>query len=160
MDAIALIIALILVVPGVFMAFVPMLPALSYMFVVSLAFALFDHFTRLTGTELLMLLGVTLLSIIVDHTAGLVGAKYGGAHTKSLFWGFGGAILGTFVFPVFGSFAGLFVGVLVAELYYKKPEKKAFKAAGSALLGSVTGVIVNVMLSIVFASLFAFFIIR
>lgn len=152
--SIELIIALALLVPGFFMAFVPMLPALSYMFVVSLVFALYDGFTALTGKGLMLLLCITALSVVVDHTSGLLGAKYGGAHTKSLLWGMLGAFLGIFIFPGPGSLIGLFVGVLAAELYYGKHHEKAIRAASGALIGSVVGVAVNVVLSLAFIATF------
>lgn len=139
------------------MALVPMLPALSYMFVVALAYAIYDGFAALSVKELLVLFGITLVSIIIDHTSGLLGAKYGGAHTKSLLWGIAGSIVGTFFAPAIGTFIGLFLGVLIAELYYKKTGDRAIKAAGSALLGSLAGVAANVVLAIAFIAAFVVF---
>ncbi|HEY0908155.1 MAG TPA: DUF456 domain-containing protein [Candidatus Paceibacterota bacterium] len=156
-DTIALIIAAILIAPGILMAFVPMLPALSYMFVIALVYAIYGGFAAVTGTEILILLGIVLVSIIIDHSAGILGAKYGGAHTKSLLWGMLAAFIGTFFVPPFGTFVGLFLGVLAAELYYKKPHDKAFKAAGSALLGSAVGVMANIALAATFMGLFIYF---
>jgi len=159
---IALIAAIALLIPGIFMSFVPMLPALSYMFVMALAFGIFDRFAALSVGETLGLLCIALVSIAVDHTAGLLGAKYGGAHSKSLLWGILGAFIGLFTLPAFGSFVGLFLGVLFAELYYREhhpdKHKKAVKAAGSALVGSAVGVAVNVVLSVIFFGLFLFFV--
>ena len=114
-------------------------------------------FKALSGKELLVLLFITIVSVVIDHTSGALGAKYGGAHTKSLLWGILGAIVGTFVFPAFGSFIGLFASVLVAELCYKKTKEKALKAASGALIGSAVGVIANICLSIAFVILFFFF---
>lgn len=153
---ISLITASVLLLGGVIMACVPMLPALSYMFVVALAFALLDKFATLTLSQLLILLCITGASIITDHTAGLLGAKYGGAHTKSILWGLAGAVGGLFTLPAFGSFIGLFLGVLLAEIYYKRHEK-ALKAATGALIGSAVGVVVNICLSILFLALFFVF---
>ncbi|HVU06742.1 MAG TPA: DUF456 domain-containing protein [Candidatus Paceibacterota bacterium] len=159
--SIAYITALVLLAPAILMAFVPMLPALTYMFVVALAFGVIDRFTALSGMDVLILLCISLTSIVIDHTSGLLGAKYGGAHTKSLLWGMLGAFAGLFIFPAFGSFIGLFCGVLIAELYFRRKHEdrggKALKAAGSALLGTAVGVAVNVALSIVFLILFTVF---
>ncbi len=157
-ETIAFATSIVLLIPGVFMAFVPMLPALSYMFVIALVFAIYDGFVRLSVNELLILLGITFLSVIIDHTSGLLGAKYGGAHTKSLLWGIVGSIIGTFLAPALGTFIGLFAGVLIAELYYKKSSDKAVKAAGSALIGSIVGVVSNVVLALVFIAMFVIFV--
>lgn len=161
---ISFIIAIVLLVPGIFMAFVPMLPALSYMFVVALLFTIVlplisTGLRILSPAELLILFGITLFSILIDHLSGILGAKFGGAHTKSLFWGFCGGMLGTFVMPVIGSFVGLFLAVLFSELYYKKDGDKAVKSAGSALIGSVGGVIINVVLAVLFLISFFFFVV-
>lgn len=156
-DTIALIVAGVLIAPGIAMACVPMLPALSYMFVVALVFGIYTKFTALSGNELLILLALVITSILIDHLAGVLGAKYGGAHTKSLVWGIVCAFIGTFIIPALGSFIGLFIGVLAAELYYKKPNDKALKAAGGALVGSLVGVIVNVVLAATFMGLFLYF---
>jgi uncharacterized protein YqgC (DUF456 family) len=151
------IVALILLLPGIGMAFIPRLPAIPYMFVVALAFCLVTHFSTLSIEGLLGLLGVALVSVLIDHVSGFIGAKYGGAHGKSLLWGFVGALLGTFLLPAFGSFIGLFVGVLAAEMYYKKKGKEALKAASGAVLGSVAGMGASVVISIVFFAAFALF---
>ncbi|MEN9621875.1 MAG: hypothetical protein RLZZ67_309 [Candidatus Parcubacteria bacterium] len=156
-STVALILASILIVPGVLMAFVPMLPALSYMFVIALVFAIYGGFAVLTVNEILILLGIVFVSIIIDHSSGVLGAKYGGAHTKSLLWGMLCAFIGTLLLPPLGSFVGLFLGVLLAELYYKKSRDKALKAAGSALLGSAVGVGVNIVLAITFLGIFIYF---
>jgi uncharacterized protein YqgC (DUF456 family) len=154
---IAYVTALVLIIPGIFMAFVPMLPALTYMFVVTLVYGFYDKFTTLTSSNVYILLGIVAISIISDHTSGLLGAKYGGAHTKSILWGILGAIIGTFIFPALGSFIGLFIGVMSAELYYKKTRQEAIKAAGSALIGTAIGVAINVVLALVFTVCFFIF---
>lgn len=159
-QTIEFVVAAILVIPGIFMAFVPMLPALPYMFAVAVTFGLFDGFERLTGGETLVLLAIALFSVAIDHLSGALGAKFGGAHAKSLLWGIAGSIVGTLFAPALGSFLGLFIGVLCGELYYKKSREKALKAAGSALIGSVAGVAINVVLAIIFASCFFFFALR
>jgi uncharacterized protein len=152
------IVAVLLIAPGIVMAFVPFLPALSYMLMVALVFSVYDKFQSITPLQFGVLALITMISIVVDHTAGVMGAKYGGAHIKSLFWGLGASILGTFLFPGLGTFLGLFLGVLVAEIYYKKPQDQALKAAGSALLGSAIGVGVNIVLALVFICLFSYFV--
>jgi uncharacterized protein YqgC (DUF456 family) len=152
-----LIIASLLVAAGIPLAFVPMLPALSYMFVVALLFGIYDGLVALTAENLIVLAALVAASVIVDNSAGLLGAKYGGAHGKSLLWGMLGAIIGTFAFPIFGSLVGLFIAVLSAEVYYKKTNRQAVKAASGALLGAAAGIAVNVVLGIAFLATFIVF---
>jgi uncharacterized protein YqgC (DUF456 family) len=147
--------ALVLMAAGIPLVVIPMLPVLAYMFVVAFLFALATGFATLSVNGVLGLLAIVLVSVLIDHTSGALGAKYGGAHTKSLFWGMAGAILGTLFLPAFGSLIGLFVAVFAAEMYYKKSGGKAAKAAAGAVAGSAVGVTMNVMLSVVFLVAFA-----
>ena len=147
-------IAVLFLVPGFFMAFIPMLPALSYMFIVSIVYALFDRFIHLSYIEIGTLLALTLLSIIVDHLAGILGAKYGGAHGRSLIWGLCGSIIGTFIAPFLGSLAGLFIGVAIGEFRIGRTKEKVLTSASGALMGSLAGIAVNLSLAVVFIALF------
>jgi uncharacterized protein YqgC (DUF456 family) len=150
--------ALVLIVPGIAMAFIPMLPALTYMFVIALIYGFVDKFQALSIKELLVLLALVIVGFIIDHTSGLIGAKYGGAHTKSLLWGMLGAFIGTFFLPPISTFVGLFLGVFLAEIRYKKSNEMAFKAASGALVGTAVGVAVNIMLACLFTGLFVWFV--
>lgn len=151
------ILATIMIVPGILMAWIPVLPALPYMFIVSLVFALYGGFTSISVVEIAFLAGVVCVSILLDHLSGVLGAKYGGAHTKSLLWGIVGVIVGTLFFPLFGGFIGLFIAILISELYYKRSQEHALKAAGSALIGKIVGVLLNVFLAVLFVGLFVYF---
>jgi len=157
MDSVVLVLAAVLMAVGIPMALVPMVPVLSYMFVIALVFGFYDGFVALSAGNVLALAGFVLASIVVDNLAGVLGAKYGGAHTKSLFWGIGGAILGTFMFPLFGSLVGLFLGVLAAELYYMKTNAQALRSASGALIGAAVGVAFNLCLGIAFLATFLVF---
>jgi hypothetical protein len=149
--------ALVVLIPCIFLTLVPMLPALSGMFLVSLIYALAGGFSVLSGNELLFLLIPVIASIITDHSSGIIGAKYGGAHGKSLLWGIAGSIVGAFAFPPFGSLVGLFIAVLGAEIYYSKTHRQAIKAATGALAGTAVGIALNFALAVLFFGLFAFF---
>src|SRR3989338_8221393 len=143
--------------PGLIMAFVPMLPAFWFLFAAASVFALLDGFVHITTANLAVLAGIFALSIVVDWSAGLLGAKFGGATWKSLLYGMIGSVIGLFIFPPLGIFAGLFVGVLIGELLRKRHRTEAVKAATGALLGSVSGVVVNVCLAFVFLVAFILF---
>ena len=143
-----------LLLPGLLMAFIPMLPAFWYLFSVSVAFALLDGLRHLTLSNLAVLAGLLLLSVMVDWSAGLLGAKFGGAAWKSLIYGMVGSFVGFFFVPPIGVFAGLFVGVCLGELIRKRSSAEAIKAATGALIGSITGVAINVLLALIFIALF------
>ncbi|MDO8594423.1 MAG: DUF456 domain-containing protein [bacterium] len=139
------------------MTFVPMLPAFWYLILGALTFGFVDGFVHLTSGNFGILLGLFGLSIIVDWSAGLLGAKFGGAGWKSLLCGMLGSLIGFFLLPPFGIFIGLFFGVLLGELYRRKNAGKAVEAATGAILGSLAGVAINVCLAVSFIVLFVLF---
>ncbi len=149
----------VLLVPGIFFAFIPFIPALSYMLVVSLVYGAIDGFVSITAYEFLVLAGIAILSVVVDWGAGALGARYGGARMKSIGWGILGSILGVIIFPPFGGILGLFLAVLISEMRYRPDNQKdgALVAAGGALLGSTLGMAVNAILATVFFACFIFF---
>ncbi len=144
----------LLLLPGLFMACIPMLPAFWYLLAGASVFALIDGFSHLTLSNLGILASLFTLSILVDWSAGLLGAKMGGAGWKSLLWGTLGSLIGLFIVPPFGVFAGLFIGVLVSELWRKRDQQKALRAASGALIGSLVGVTINVALACIFVMSF------
>ena len=153
----------VLAVVGVLMAFgipavlVPMLPGISYMFLVALLFGVADHFAHLTWENLAVLGGILILSFFVDYFAGILGARYGGADRRSILFGFLGIIIGVLLLPPFGGILGLFVGIFVGELRARKRGDKALRAATAGLIGSVAGGVVNCILAVTFFGLFILF---
>lgn len=150
----------LLLVPGIAGVLLPVLPDLPYMFVIAFIFALVDHFNHLTILNIVILLGVTLVSLLVDYFSGILGAKYGGAGKQSMIFGLIGLILGLILFPPWGGFIGLFIGILMAELYYFKDHLRALKAATGGLIGTVIGMAFNLLLAVSFLVLFVLFAIK
>lgn len=142
--------------PGI-AAIALMLPGLIYIFVVALVFGFVDKFAHLSGAEVSILAGISILAIVVDQLAGIIGAKWGGARFKSFIYGIVGVLVGTLLLPPFGGFIGLFIGILIGELMGKRDRKQAVKAATAGVIGTISGVIVNFCLSIIFVGLFIWF---
>lgn len=156
-EVILIIVFGILLLPGILFAFIPVIPALPYMFLVVLGYGLFDKFEHLTPTNLLILGGLALFSLLVGYLAGLLGARAGGASKKSLLYGLVGAVIGTFWFPPLGTIIGLFVGVLIGELTQLKGHLQAFRAATFSLAGTLIGIAINLLLALSFIVLFVIF---
>ena len=148
----------LLIFPGMFMALIPMMPAIPYMFLMVGIFGYADRFERLTVGNMWVFAGILIASILVDYFAGIIGAKYGGASSKAMMFGFLGLIVGFLLIPPFGGFVGLFVGILIAEFIMKGDSAKAIKAATGSLIGSVSGILINTLLAIVFFGLFISFV--
>lgn len=147
----------VLLLPAVGMVFIPFLPAFWYLIAVAAIFGAIDGFVHLTFANFAILAGIFGASILVDWSAGLLGAKLGGAAWKSVVFGALGAFVGFFILPPFGILPGLFAGVLLGELHRRRSAPAALRAAGGALIGTLTGIALNVVLALSFIALFVWF---
>lgn len=154
-DLTVVLIAVLLMLPGLVGVLVPVIPGLPYMFLVALGYASLGGFGRLTGIELAWLAVVVGLSLIVDYGSGLLGARWGGASPRALTAGVVGLLIGTFLLPPFGGLLGLFFAVLLVEVRSKET-KQAWRAATGSLAGTLAGIVVNLILGLVFIGLFLY----
>jgi uncharacterized protein len=154
MDSVYLIIFSLLLLPGIFLVFIPGFPALLYMTIVAVIYGFVDDFVHLTPVNLLVLAGLFVVAFIVDSLAGLVGARYGGASRNAILSGIAGAVMGTLILPPVGGIVGLFLGVLIAELLQRKGGQKAIRAASRSVLGALGGMIINSAVALAFFIIF------
>lgn len=147
---------LAIVIPFVF---IPGLPVIFLMFMITVFFAFIDNFEHITQSELIILGSLAAFAFIVDLISGIVGAKMGGANMKSLMYGLLGLILGTFALPipVVGSIVGLFFGIYVGETLQRRSNKRAMKSATYGLIGAITGSVANLVIAAGFVILFVLF---
>lgn len=153
-ETLYLILAAMLMLPGLIGIVIPALPGVPFMFLIALGYALLTGFAALTGTELAILGGVMLATIVVDYLAGTLGARFGGASVRSMLMGVIGMIIGLFVIPGLGAIIGLFVGIFLSEYLRHRNRDKAVRAATGGLIGSLVGITVNIALAIIFLGLF------
>jgi uncharacterized protein YqgC (DUF456 family) len=140
------------------LTFIPALPIVPVQFAVILLYSILSGFLFVSGWELLVFAVFAALSLLVDYSAGALGAKIGGAHRWSVLAGIIGGLLGTFFFPPFGAFVGIPLFVFASESFIKKKPSQAGKTAGLSFAGAVGGVIVNGFLAFATAILFLIFV--
>ena len=157
MTTLLIIIATLLMIPGI-IAIAFMLPGVPYLFVISLIYGFIDHFQHLTLRELAIFGAIAVVSVVVDQSAGLIAAHYGGARGKTFLYGMSGAVVGTIAMPLFGGFVGLFCGIALGELIRNRTEAQAIKAATAGVIGTLTGITINIILGTIFLALFLVFV--
>ena len=118
------------------------------MFATIFIYGLIDNFETLQVWHLAVFAGLTLLSITIDYSSGLIGAKLGGASKQALGLGMIGLVIGLITFPPLGAFAGLFMGVFIAELIQFRNHAKALKAASYSLAATLIGALVNIVIAL------------
>jgi len=155
-EIILVIVFTLALLPGLIGVVIPVLPGIPVMFLVTLLFVAIDGLDRLTGANLAILLMLAVGSLVIDYTAGVLGAKYSGASSRAVGFGILGMIVGTFLLPPFGGLIGLFLAVLAVELKTGS-YRKAIKAASGSLAGTVLGILANLVIGITFIVLFVLF---
>lgn len=149
------IITLIFLILGAVMMCLPMMPGMPLMFVMTVVYGFATDFARMEPWHLWIFGGLTLLSVIIDWSAGLLGAKFGGASRRSLLYGLIGMMVGLIAFPPFGVIVGLFAGVFMGEMLRKRTSEQALKSATSSLIATVVGVAVNAILALAYLITFS-----
>lgn len=127
---------------------IPTLPGVPLMFALTFIYGLIDGFETMAAWHLAIFAALALLSIAIDYSSGLIGAKLGGASKKALVFGIVGLFIGLIIFPPLGAFAGLFIGVFIAELFQFRDHHRALKAASYSLVATVTGALANILIAI------------
>jgi uncharacterized protein YqgC (DUF456 family) len=147
----------ILVFMGIFMTFIPFMPAIFFMLFISFIFAVITGFHVISVFELGILCLIFLVALLNDSFSGIIGAKWGGASNKSIMIGVVGIIVGFFAFPPLGAVIGFFAGIFFSEIYFGKSKNKAIKAATGSLIGSAVGMVINATIAIAFFATFMIF---
>jgi uncharacterized protein YqgC (DUF456 family) len=147
--------AAVLIVVGFVGTILPILPGVPIVFGGMLLAAWADGFTHV-GTRTLFILGVlTVLALIVDFVAGMLGAKRVGASRYAVI----GAVLGTLVgifFGLPGIVLGPFFGALIGELVAGGTLHKATGVGVGAWLGFLAGAALKLAVCFAMLGIFAF----
>ena len=148
------VIAAILIVAGLVGTILPALPGVPLVFCGMLLAAWADHFAHV-GTFTLIVLGVlTVIAIVVDFVAGIVGAKRVGASRYAVVGAALGTLIGIF-FGLPGLLLGPFVGALVGELVAGGSVRKATGVGVGTWLGFLLGAVLKLAICFAMLGIFA-----
>ena len=147
--------AAMLIVVGLVGTILPILPGVPIVFGGMLLAAWADGFAHV-GTRTLVVLGLlTVLTLIVDFVAGILGAKKVGASRYAAI----GAVLGTVIgifFGLPGILLGPFFGALIGELVAGGTLRKATGVGVGAWLGFLVGAVLKLAICFAMLGIFAF----
>ncbi|OHE86793.1 MAG: hypothetical protein A2579_10355 [Lysobacterales bacterium RIFOXYD1_FULL_69_11] len=144
----------VLILVGIAGTVLPALPGLPLVFAGMVLAAWAGDFQQV-GVPMLVLLGVlTVLSLVVDFLATMLGAKRVGASRLALVGSIVGTVVGLFFGPI-GLFAGPFLGALVGELIHGRQIHAAAKVGLGTWVGIVVGTVLKLGLAFAMLVLFA-----
>jgi len=137
----------------------PFLPGVSLAWLGLFIYAIFTHFQNISLVAILVFLGLTIISTILDLIIPSLGAKKYKASKWGIVGAFVGSLLGVAFFSLPGIIIGPFLGALIGELLARRTFKQATKSAWGAFLGFITGALIKtilifIMIGFLVASLF------
>lgn len=145
----------LLIAVGIAGTILPALPGLPLVFAGMWLAAWAGDFEQV-GVVMLVVLGLlTVLSLVVDFLATMLGAQRVGASRLALIGSVIGTVVGLF-FGLIGLFAGPFVGALVGELIHGRRVGQAAKVGFGTWVGILIGTALKVGLAFAMLGLFAF----
>ncbi len=153
MDVVWWILATLMILLGIAGTVLPALPGpLLVLAGVALA-AWIEGFSRVGMATLAIVTVLAIMGVLLDHAAGLLGAKKVGASREAL-WG---AAIGT-VAGLFAGFIGVLflplVGAALGEYIARKDERHAMKVGVATWLGILAGLVAKVVIVFMMVGVF------
>ena len=134
-----------LAIVGIFLPIIPGVPIAGLGTVIA---AYLSGFSLIGALDLAIVVGLTVLSIILDYFAAVIGAKKFGAQKAGVIGSILGSLLGLVFFPPFGFLVGALLGAVVAELLSGRKAEEALKAGFGVLVGTLGGMLAKVFIVI------------
>ena len=136
-------IGVLFVLSGLIGCIVPVLPGPPVAFISLLLVSLAGGW-QVYPVWLLVLLGVAAIAAALsDSVLPVLSSRRSGAGKAGIRGSVIGMIVGTFLFPPFGTIAGAFVGALAGELIWRREDSLPFKAALGVFRGTLAATVVK-----------------
>lgn len=146
--------AALLVIAGIGGIVLPALPGVPLVFAGLLLAAWVDGFAHVGWVPLLVLGVLTVVSVVLDLLATMIGAQRVGASRLALLGSLVGTVAGLFFMPI-GLFAGPFLGAAIGEYLHGRQLGKATRVGFGTWLGIVLGVALKLGLVVAMLAVFA-----
>jgi len=154
MEIIGLALALLVMLAGLIGCLLPGFPGTPLMLAVVIGHRLYFGAHSVSRTVMIILAGLTVISVLFDFLAGMFGANKFGATWRGAVGAMLGGLAGLF-FGLPGIILGPFIGATLFELLGDRELKAALKAGLGATLGLLAGIIGKFSIAVVMILLFA-----
>jgi uncharacterized protein YqgC (DUF456 family) len=153
-EIIGLSVALLVMLAGLGGSIVPVLPGTPLVLAAAVGHRLYFGHASVSNLVLGILVALTLISLLFDFLAGMLGAKKFGATWRGMTGAVIGGMIGLF-FSLPGMILGPFLGAMLFEMLGAKEFKKAAHAGLGATVGLLLGIVGKFSICVVMMILFA-----
>jgi len=155
MGIIALIVVCsVLMVVGLLGVVLPILPGIPLAWLGLFIYAIGTGFERISIATVVVFSILTILALLLDFLAPMLGAKKYRASKLGVFGAFLGFTVGIFVLGFWGIILGPFIGALLGELIAGRRPRQALSSAFGTFLGFVAGTLFKIIVILVMAGFF------
>jgi uncharacterized protein YqgC (DUF456 family) len=147
--------AVVLMVIGAAGIVLPALPGVPLILAGMVLAASIDDFQRIGWLTIAILGVLTIIAVVVDFAASVLGAKRVGASKRALWGAFLGTIVGLFFGP-FGLLLGPFIGAVVGELTVHGQAWRAGRVGIATWIGLLFGTLFKIAVACSMLGIFAF----
>jgi len=134
---------------GIAGVILPFLPGVPIAWTGLLIYAWATGFQKISLTEVLIFLGLTILAVAIDFIGPMLGAKKYRASKYGILGAFLGGIVGILGLSLWGVIVGPLVGAFLGELISKKEINQALKSGLGTILGSLGGSLVKIVIILI-----------
>jgi uncharacterized protein YqgC (DUF456 family) len=145
--------SVLLIAAGLAGAVLPALPGPALVLAGIVVGAWVDGFTRVGPWTIAIVAALTVLAWVLDHLAGVLGARRAGASPQALAGAAIGTVVGLFMGLV-GVFVMPFVGAMAGEYLARRDHGRAVQVGLGTGLGIMLGLVAKVVLSLVMLGIF------
>lgn len=153
-EMIGLSITLLVMLAGLIGSILPMLPGTPLVLIAAIGHRLYFGEASVSNLVLGILVALTLVSLVFDFLASMLGAKKFGATWRGVVGAVIGGVVGLF-FSLPGIIIGPFLGAMLFEMLGDKEFKKAVHAGVGATVGLLLGIAGKFSVGVVMIILFA-----
>lgn len=146
---------ILLVAGGLVGVIVPALPGVPMLMAGLWLAAWIDDFERVGALTLWLLFVLTVVAVIVDFLAGMLGAKRVGASPQAIWGSLIGSVVGL-VFGLLGLLMGPFVGAVIGELMARSNGLRATEVGVATWIGLLIGTVVKLAITVIMLGVFLF----
>ena len=151
---IGLSLTLLVMLAGLIGSLLPILPGTPLVLVAAIGHRLYFGEASVSNLVLGVLVALTVVSLVFDFLASLLGAKKFGATWRGMTGAVIGGVIGLF-FSLPGIILGPFLGAMLFEMLGGQEFKKATRAGAGAAAGLLLGIVGKFSIGVVMMILFA-----
>ncbi|NLV16173.1 MAG: DUF456 domain-containing protein [Syntrophomonadaceae bacterium] len=147
MDVFAIVLAVCVMLVGIAGSVLPLLPGVPLLFLAVIGYGWYEGFNVITVHYVVIVGALTLLAVLVDYLAGVLGAQKSGSSRAGVVGAALGVIAGLFLGPL-GILLGPLAGAFIGEYLVVQDINMAIKASIGTIIGMISGIAFKVVLGV------------